>query len=209
MTPPTSNPPPRFDWSVASRPFPGQKACGDLHLVKIIEDVALLAVVDGLGHGSEAISAAQCAVEILDRHAADPPITLVQRCHEALSRTRGAVMTLASVQMAEGTMTWLGVGNVEGWLFRAGVKARPASERLLLRNGVVGYQLPALRANVLPLAPGDLLLFASDGIRSGFTEQLKLAASPADIVHRAFEQDFKGTDDALVLAARYVGMAHE
>src|SRR5262245_1791743 len=98
----------RIDWSVASKPKPGQKACGDLHLVKTVGDVVLLAVVDGLGHGSEAISAAQCAVEILEQHAADPLITLVHRCHDALAQTRGVVMTLASVQLAEGTMTWMG-----------------------------------------------------------------------------------------------------
>ncbi len=204
-----SIPRPCLDWSVASRPLPGQKACGDLYLVKTMEKVALLAVVDGLGHGSEAIRAAQLAVDILDQHASDPIIALVHRCHEALARTRGAVMTLASVQMAEGMMTWLGVGNVEGWLFRAQRNVKPHSERILLRGGVVGYQLPALHAHALPLTAGDLLLFATDGIRAGFTEHLKLADRPANIVQRALAQDFKGTDDALVLAARYLGVGHE
>lgn len=204
-----SIPRPCVDWSVASRPLPGQKACGDLHLVKTLENVTLLAVVDGLGHGSEAIIAAQCALEILDRHATDPLVSLVHRCHEALKRTRGAVMTLASVQVAEGMMTWLGVGNAEGWLFRSGSNASPRSIQILLRSGVVGYQLPALRAEALPLSPGDVLLFATDGIRPAFTEQLKLTDAPAVIVQRALAQNFKGTDDALVLAARYIGTAHE
>jgi hypothetical protein len=180
-----------------------------LHLVKTLENGALLAVVDGLGHGSEAIGAAQCAVEILDRYATDPLISLVHRCHEALARTRGVVMTLASVQRAEGMLTWLGVGNVEGWLFRAQRNASPPSERILLRGGVVGYQLPALHPSVLPLMPDDVLLFATDGIRAGFTERLKLADRPSDIVQRALAQEFKGSDDALVLAARYLGIAHE
>lgn len=196
---------PRFDWSVASKPVPGQKACGDLHLVKRVKDVELLAVVDGLGHGSEAISAAQCAVDILEQHATDPLVTLVQRCHEALIRTRGVVMTLASVQMEHGMMTWLGVGNVEACLFRAGKHTR-SSERVLLRSGVVGYQLPVLYAQVLTLVPGDLLVFATDGIRAGFTEHLKLADAPSDIVQSALAQEFKGTDDGLVLAARYPGV---
>ena len=209
MAPATSIPRRCFDWSVASKPKPGQAACGDLHLVKTVEQVALLAVVDGLGHGSEAISAAQCAVEILEQHAADPLITLVHRCHEALARTRGVVMTLASVHMAEGTLTWLGVGNVEGWLFRFGTNWRSRPERVLLRSGVVGYHLPALRTAVLPVARGDLLVFATDGIRAGFTEHLKLAGTPADIAKHALAQDFKGSDDALVLAVRYFGQAHE
>lgn len=205
----TSNARVRLDWGVKFRPKPGQEACGDLHLVKTVEGVTLLAVVDGLGHGVEAVIAARCAVEILDRHASDPLITLMHRCHEALVRTRGVVMTLASVHRAEGTMTWMGVGNVEAWLFRTRNTVRPLSEHVLLRSGVVGYQLPALHADELLLTPGDLLLFATDGIRAGFTDRLKLADRPSDIVQRALAQDFKGTDDGLVLAARYLGTSHE
>jgi len=200
---------PPIEWGVASRPMPGQEAAGDLHLVKTVGDVALLAVVDGLGHGREAIRAAECAVKILEQHATDPLITLAHRCHEALGRTRGVVMTLASLQLSKGTMAWLSVGNVEGWLFRSRSNARPPSERVLLRSGVVGYQLPELHTDVLFLAPGDLLLLATDGIRVGFVEQLKLADAPSDIVKRVMAQEFKGTDDALVLAARYLGKAHE
>ena len=204
----TSNPRTRLDWSVASKPMPGQKQCGDLHLVKRVENTVLLAVVDGLGHGSEAIAAAQCAVEILDRYATDPLITLVHRCHDALAMTRGAVMTLAALKLSEGTMTWLAVGNVEGCLFRAGSMPRPPSERVLLRSGVVGYQLPVLHADMLTLSRGDLLLFATDGIRARFTEQVKMSDLPSAIVQRALAQDFKGTDDALVLAVRYLEL-HE
>lgn len=203
----TSNARVRLDWGVLSMPKPGQVACGDLHLVKTVEGVTLLAVVDGLGHGVEAVMAARSAVEILERHTSDPLITLVHRCHEALTRTRGVVMTLASVHWAEGTMTWMGVGNVEAWLFPARYNVR--SERVLLRSGVVGYQLPALHTDELRLTPGDLLLFATDGIRSGFTDRLKLADRPSDIVQRALTQDFRGTDDGLVLAARYLGTSHE
>ena len=205
----TSNSRLRFDWSVASRPKPGQAASGDLHLFKRVENVALMAVVDGLGHGDQAIAAARCAVEILDQHSTDPLITLVHRCHDALLRTRGVVMTLAAVQMTDGRMTWLGVGNVEGCVFRAKSSAYPASERVLQRSGVVGYQLPALHAGEVMLAPGDWLVFNTDGIRSGFTENLKLAAAPSVVVEQVLDRYFKGTDDALVLAARYLGKAHE
>ena len=62
-------------------------------------------------------------------------------------------------------MTWLGVGNVEGVLIRADTRATPAAESVLLRGGVVGYQLPALQASVVPVSRGDLLILATDGIR--------------------------------------------
>src|SRR5260221_5297539 len=102
-----------IDWSVAARTVSGQTVSGDLHLVKPFDGRVLVAVVDGVGHGDEAAAAARRAVEILDVYAAEPAIALVKRCHEALLKTRGVVLTVAKFHTAENTMTWLGVGNVE------------------------------------------------------------------------------------------------
>ena len=38
----------------------------------------------------------------------------------------------------------------------------------MLRGGVVGYSLPALRIATLSVAPGDTLIFATDGIGGSF-----------------------------------------
>ena len=50
-----------IDFGVAVRPAEGQVASADLHLVKSFDHGALLAVVDGVGHGGEAIAAADAA----------------------------------------------------------------------------------------------------------------------------------------------------
>ena len=42
------------DYGVATRPFPGELECGDLHAVIPRRRGAIVAVVDGLGHGYEA-----------------------------------------------------------------------------------------------------------------------------------------------------------
>src|SRR5215472_796354 len=67
-----------FAWGVATRALPGQTVSGDLHLVKEFRDGALLAVVDGIGHGAEATAAAGLAVRILEAHAEEPPVTLIR-----------------------------------------------------------------------------------------------------------------------------------
>ena len=67
-------------------------------------------------------------------------------------------------------MTWLGVGNVQGVLMRADAQKGSVQEVLLLRGGVVGSQLPALQAAVLPIAKGDTLVFATDGVRGEFVK---------------------------------------
>ena len=195
---------PSIKWGVAARPLPGQTASGDLHLVKPFSKGVLLAAVDGLGHGDEATVAAQLAVTTLERNAEEPILSLFNRCHEALRQTRGVVLTLASLHPREATLSWLGVGNVEGRLLRADPKTNPQSESVLLRGGVVGYQLPALRTSVEPISPGDLLIFATDGIRAGFAQGLALGDPPQQIADGILTRHLKGNDDALVLVARFI-----
>jgi serine/threonine protein phosphatase PrpC len=106
-------------------------------------------------------------------------------------------------------LTWIGIGNVEGRLLRADSSASPPSESVLLRSGLVGYQLPALHASVLPIGPGDLLIFATDGVHAAFDQGINLADSAQKIADRILNRCFKGTDDALVLVVRYLGRSRE
>src|SRR5262245_34195727 len=95
---------PFIEWGVATQPIPGQTVCGDLQLVKSFDHGALVAVVDGLGHGDEAIAVARIAIRALEEQPDKSVITLVKRCHEALTGTRGVVLTLASFNTLDGTM---------------------------------------------------------------------------------------------------------
>ena len=179
-----------------------------MHVVKAFNHCALLAVIDGVGHGEEAALAARSAAEILDRHAIESVILLIQRCHAALKRTRGVVLTIAKLDTEENTMTWLGVGNVEGRLLRADPSGHPR-ESVLMRSGLIGYQMPALQASVIPVAVGDVLVLATDGIDTAFEEGIHLHEAPRQIADKILSRYFKGNDDALVLVARYLGAQHE
>jgi hypothetical protein len=173
----------------------------------------LVAVVDGLGHGEEAVTAAHTAILALREHAQESVILLLQRCHERLKGTRGVVMSVASVRAADGLMTWAGVGDVEGVLLQGGATGNLVRSSLPLRGGVVGYQLPPLRANTLSVRQGDLLIFATDGLRSGFAQDpwlsdplIRLAQDGLQhLADHLLAQYAKATDDALVLVAQYMG----
>jgi serine/threonine protein phosphatase PrpC len=148
-------------------------------------------------------------VAALEQHATESPLLLVERCHRALKGTRGAVLSVALFDHRDRSMTWLGVGNVEGMLLYADSPTRsgPARASLVTRGGIVGSELPRLHAEVLPVAPGDTLILATDGIREGFAEGLSLDASPQQLADHILARHGKGTDDALVLVARYLGGA--
>jgi phosphoserine phosphatase RsbX len=55
------------------------------------------------------------------------------------------------------------------------------------------------------VAPGDVLALATDGIRPTFPEHIRQGERPQDSVDRILAACAKGTDDALVLVARYQG----
>jgi negative regulator of sigma-B (phosphoserine phosphatase) len=194
------------EWGVASRSFDGHTESGDQYLVEPFPSGVLVAVVDGLGHGPRAASASEAAVAALHGHGHEPVGPLLKRCHESLRRTRGVVMSLASFNALTGMMTWLGVGNVKGLLLLEGGRSDRARERLLLRGGVVGYQLPTLRPSVVSVNRGDTLIFATDGLRSAFADERVLNEPPQQMADRLFEQYQRGTDDAMVLVARYLGL---
>jgi negative regulator of sigma-B (phosphoserine phosphatase) len=197
---------PLVEYGVAKFVLPGQGESGDQHLVCCNHGGILIAAIDGIGHGGEAANAAKAAVSILKVGADEPVISLLQRCHEGLRSTRGVVLSIASIDQEHGIMTWAGVGNVQGALMRAGAQKGSVQELLLLRGGVVGSQLPALQAAVLPVAKGDTLVFVTDGIRGDFAEGLSSLESPQRAADRMLERHCRGNDDALVLVVRLTGI---
>lgn len=196
-----------LEWGVATLTLAGQTESGDRHVVAPFPNGVLVAAVDGLGHGEEAATAAKLAVRVVEGYAQEALIGLLRQCHERLRETRGVAMSLASFSARDGVMTWLGVGNVEGILLRAAANAGVHRESLLLRGGVVGGQLPPLHTSSRRVMPGDTLIFATDGIRDGFAEGLAPGEPPQLLADRILAQHAKGTDDALVLVARYLGWA--
>jgi hypothetical protein len=195
-----------IEWGIACFKAPGEAECGDLHLVQLDENGALVGVVDAAGHGGAAAAVARLAVETLEKHAREGIVPLVRRCHEQLRGTRGVVMTLASFSSAANEMTWLAVGNVQSFLFRAGGGPKPRGEEVvILRGGLVGYRLPALQAAVLHVSHGDLLVLVTDGIRPEFTGAVPMADTPQRIAERICRQYGKPNDDGLALVVRYLG----
>ncbi len=113
-------------------------------------------------------------------------------------------MSFASFQAVDSTMTWLGVGNIEGVLLRRRYNAQTRErETLVQMPGVLGDRLPRLIPSVLKVSPGDILILATDGVRVAFAEGASLRESPQHIADSILARYAKGTDDALVVVARY------
>ena len=196
----------KLEWGVAGTPLAGESTSGDLYVVQEFPGGVLVAVIDALGHGPEAAQAARLAADTLERHAAEDPQDLLLRCNRVLRGTRGVVMTLASIAWEENTMTWIGVGDVAGVLItndRPGTAGR-LETMLLTRGGIIGAgEEPSARPWVIPLAGGDVVIMATDGIRRDFASRRPAVGAPQEMAEELLDAYQKGTDDALVLVARY------
>jgi phosphoserine phosphatase RsbX len=193
-----------IEWGVASVAMPGQSQSGDRYVVHPCPSGVMVAAIDGIGHGQEAARAADLAATILGKHVQESMIGIINCCHAQLRETRGVVLSLAVINAVEGDLTWMGVGNIEGVVVRATASANPRQESLLLRGGVLGHQLPSLYASIIPIARGDTLILVTDGIHSNFADGLNVTDRPQLIADRIVAGYSKGSDDALVLVARYL-----
>jgi len=194
----------KIETAFANLPLSGQTESGDLCLIKRVGKGTLLAVVDGLGHGQEAATAAHAAVGALDRYSREPLIDLVRRSREALVGLRGVVLGLAYLDPQAATMSWLGLGNIGGYLLRADLGNRPSRVTLVPNAGFIGGEPANPTTRSVPLALGDTIILFSDGVKDAFAESLILSNSPQEIADFIITRHVKGNDDALVLVARYV-----
>ena len=123
-----------IEWGFAARALDGQTEFGDLHFVGTFAGGALIAVIDGLGHGPEAALASQVAAATLDDHLGELVIALVElatpRCNEPV------VPCSASPPSTRGPrVTWLGVGNVDAAACTARVPPNIGESMLPSRRG--------------------------------------------------------------------------
>jgi negative regulator of sigma-B (phosphoserine phosphatase) len=195
--------PAQLELGIAERALPGEPRSGDRAVLAAYEGGALVAAIDGLGHGGDAADAADAAAAVMAKRPDEEPVRLIEACHRALARTRGAVMTLAWFDLVASRLSWTGVGNVEGRLVHAGAGLLAPTHGPLTKGGVVGYNLPSIRVTGAGLEPGDVKVLATDGIDSGFARDILEGGSAQDIADRILAAHGKASDDALVVVVRY------
>lgn len=194
----------RIDSGVAAVALSGEPEIGDGRVIVARPNGLLVAAMDGLGHGPQAALASRRAAAVLQRHPEAPLMELMQLCHTELRGTRGAVMSLAAFNLAAESMEWLGVGNVAGVFLGRDGNGHRLPRFLTLRAGVIGDSLPHLVIETLPVAAGDTLVLATDGIlpafaAGGLPESDLISAQR--LASQILLRSARGNDDALVLVA--------
>jgi negative regulator of sigma-B (phosphoserine phosphatase) len=188
-------------WASWVRPMPGQRVCGDAALIKSNDEYALLAMVDGLGHGTEAHRAAVAAHDYFSRRAGRDIIATLRGLHRALAKTPGAAVGLCRLDLADSQLEYAGIGNTS--LCKVGRR----ETRMVSRDGVLGHNAgcpPVQRASI---EPGDLILLHTDGVSTSVARANLLkgrALAPKTLAHRIVQHFGKPSDDAGCIVVRCI-----
>jgi serine phosphatase RsbU (regulator of sigma subunit) len=185
---------------VVSVPIKGEDVCGDGWGVRKTAESMLLMVVDGLGHGILASDAAREAERIFTGLRGDSPTPVLQDSHDALKKTRGAAMAVASLHFETQLVSFAGVGNIG-----SSIVTPEASRGLASHNGTVGHQLHRIQEFTFPWSANSILVMYSDGLKSSWDLKSypgiwsKHPGLIAAILYRDFTRE---RDDVTVLVAK-------
>ena len=184
-----------------SSPKPGQVECGDAWAFARAGRWQRLCVVDGLGHGPMAASAAEQAIEVFMKAGeAKSPAAILADAHLALRSSRGVVMAVVAIDTAAGSACFAGVGNALALLQAGG-----QTHHLLSIEGVVGYNMRAVRDRPFPWDRDGIVVMASDGLstRWNLGRYADLVRCHPTLVAAVLYRDFaRETDDATIAVAK-------
>jgi anti-sigma regulatory factor (Ser/Thr protein kinase) len=197
-----ATPPPfRCEVGVLGRAYPGEPLSGDHALWMWSEEALVVGVVDGLGHGPEARTAADRAIELMRERPQLSPEQMMERCDAGLKGTRGAALGIVRLDRQSRSLSHSCVGNIATLVCGPGqVNAMACSPGAL---GVSHQRVRASRQETW-LRPGELLVMHTDGLSSRTTieDAVLLRRHPLVVAHDLMRRFSKRHDDALVLVVR-------
>ncbi|HET9474860.1 MAG TPA: SpoIIE family protein phosphatase [Steroidobacteraceae bacterium] len=173
----------------------GEPDCGDAWcLVRDVGGIALM-VIDGLGHGTFAAEAARAGIDAFLLAPGDSPREILQRANQQMSKTRGGAAACA--RLANGSMSYAGMGNINGYLV-----SPERSQGLVSHNGTLGmHQRPAQQFEY-SVDPDSLLVMHSDGLSARWDLRSQpdlLRAHPAIVAGVLYRDHGRERDDATVV----------
>lgn len=188
---------------VVSVAKPGEQVCGDSWAVVDSPQRVTAMVADGLGHGPLAGHAAEEARRLFVRQneRANSPIATMQCLHAGLRSTRGAAIAVVSLDLANSSIVFSGIGNIAGLVTAGG-----QTKRFVSMNGIAGHAAERFQEFIYPCdGPGLLVVLHSDGLSASWSldRYPRLAAhDPALIAALLYRDASRHRDDSTVLVMK-------
>lgn len=192
---------PRVDHYLLKHSLMGNEdECGDAGVIIENNQTCFLALIDGVGHGSEACSAAIVARDFLLKNYGGDLVDIMNDLHACLKGSRGAVAALCRLDIASGELQHVGVGNITVRIFGSD------DRRLISKDGIIGYMITNPKEQREKMYPGEILLLSSDGIKEHFDPDVHpglLTGSAREIASKIYAKFGKNGDDASCIVLRY------
>jgi anti-sigma regulatory factor (Ser/Thr protein kinase) len=188
-------------------PIRGEAVCGDGWGTEVWRDELSVLMADGLGHGFSAHDAARAAIDAFHAHPQAEPGAILEACHGALARTRGAAVATAKVSASGERGVFAGVGNIA-----CRVAASTTNRNLVSHNGIVGHAMRKVQEFAFPWPRGALLILHSDGLGTHWdlaTYPGLSSRHPALIAAVLYRDYDRGRDDVSVVVIRNRGGSPE
>jgi anti-sigma regulatory factor (Ser/Thr protein kinase) len=190
-----------LEYGAVCLPVAGERECGDTWRVADGGPAVAMLVVDGLGHGALAASAAQGAAAIFANQPFGPLPEAMQNLHRGLLGGRGAVGAIAHLQVEDARVDYAGIGNISGTIV-----TRERTQGMVSYNGALGVQEVRPRQFTYDLPADSLVVMHSDGLsaRWSISEHPGLFNQhPAVIAAVLYRGSARKRDDVTVIVVRY------
>ena len=190
-----------LEWAAAIRPCIGERLSGDTVYYEQRESTLVVALIDGLGHGPDAHSAATAASDALAERWLPDVVSALRLVAATCSSNHGVVAGVAVIDARDGALTYAGVGNVA-----ARVLSPRGSRVFVSANGVLGqtYARPPVQSSIL--AGDEMLVLHSDGVSGTFDDTFTtrlLSCGPAAAARMSIRVLGRSHDDCGVLVVRW------
>lgn len=181
-------------------PLESEPVSGDIWSYTHDGDRATFLLVDGLGHGRLAHDAAKDAIRALKDHPSAPAIEILDLANRSARGTRGAAAAAAGVDLAQGMLTYCGLGNISGSL----VTRQGTSRSMISQHGILGADQRRIQPFHYPWNGMGVLVMHSDGLQTRWDLSKYpglLARDPGVIASVLYRDHARGRDDVSVVVA--------
>lgn len=190
-----------LDIGVISYPKQGLDVNGDAYMIHDTPDgQCLIAVIDGVGHGPHAHTAAQTARHYIENHSEQPLADIFRGVESACQATSGVVMAIAHFNANRSLLTFASIGNIESKIVGSREK-----KNLLIKRGIIGRQAPAPIVSQYLWTQELGIIMHSDGVspRWNWQDFPHFPGKPAQFVaEQMFHKLHRVSDDATLIYAK-------
>jgi len=186
-----------LDIGTVNRCAEGEVVCGDTFTIDRHDGEVLVSVVDGLGHGPNANTAAAAFSNLVAEDTTLSLEEMMAAANKRLAGTRGAAAALLRISTTTGRVDFVGVGNIHLHTLT------PERVHPVCVPGIVGHRLRKIVPFGFDLPEWGIFAMCTDGISSRIDLDQFDGLGAQAMAEALLEVHGRTYDDATCVVVRY------